>query len=77
MLFQDLRKKDVSSSFHGRDGVRDIQYNPSHYFNFAAALENGSVQVYMSNIVEFLGNCIQNARDIQFQPQNFFHLSYI
>ncbi|ELT99584.1 hypothetical protein CAPTEDRAFT_201741 [Capitella teleta] len=46
MKLFDLRKADVSSSFHGRDGVKDIQYNPSHYFTFAAALENGNIQIW-------------------------------
>lgn len=48
-FLQDLRKRDVSSSFYARDGVRDIQYNPAHYFTFAAALENGNIQVLSSS----------------------------
>ena len=46
MLCQDLRKREVSSTFFGNsESVRDVQFCPHHYFLFAAAYENGNIQV--------------------------------
>ena len=44
---QDLRKKGVASIFNkGKSGcVRDVQFSPFHYFQYAAAFENGNIQV--------------------------------
>ena len=43
---QDLRKETVATTFGGHmDSVRDVQFNPHHYFMFASAYENGNIQV--------------------------------
>ncbi|XP_077978398.1 GATOR2 complex protein WDR24-like isoform X2 [Glandiceps talaboti] len=43
----DLRKKELASTFYGKsESVRDIQFSPVQYFVFAAAFENGSVQLW-------------------------------
>lgn len=53
-MYKDLRKKGVSSEFNGRsDSVRDIQFNPHHYFQFIAAFDNGNVQVNTSKRILF------------------------
>ena len=37
-------------TFEGKaESVRDAQFNPVHQFDFAAAFENGTVQVISSN----------------------------
>ncbi|PVD30506.1 hypothetical protein C0Q70_09773 [Pomacea canaliculata] len=50
MMLHDLRKRQVSSIFTGRstESVRDIQFSPPNlgYFTFAAAYENGIVQIW-------------------------------
>lgn len=51
---KDLRKRQVSSIFTGRstESVRDIQFSPPNlgYFTFAAAYENGIVQVMLCSV---------------------------
>ena len=43
---QDLRKKEVGTSFNGKsESVRDVLFSPFNYFMFAAAYENGNIQV--------------------------------
>ena len=45
-IFQDLRKKEVGTTFNGKsESVRDVLFSPFNYFVFAAAHENGNVQV--------------------------------
>ena len=44
--FQDIRQRTVASTFRGSpESVRDVQFSPHLYFQFAAAIENGKVQV--------------------------------
>lgn len=58
---QDVRRKQVSVVFVGRssESVRDIQFSPPNlnYFTFAAAYENGIVQVRLSCTFSFKGFC--------------------
>ncbi|CAH1788742.1 unnamed protein product, partial [Owenia fusiformis] len=47
MKLFDLKKKEVCTTFSGRsESVRDVTFNPHHYFQFAAAFENGNVQIW-------------------------------
>ncbi|KAK7109667.1 GATOR2 complex protein WDR24-like isoform X2 [Littorina saxatilis] len=50
MKLHDLRRKQVTLTFMGRssESVRDIQFCPANlgYFSFAAAYENGIVQIW-------------------------------
>ncbi|XP_064614643.1 LOW QUALITY PROTEIN: GATOR2 complex protein WDR24-like [Liolophura sinensis] len=43
----DVKRKEVSMSFNSNsESVRDVQFNPHHYFLFAAAYENGNVKIW-------------------------------
>lgn len=45
----DLREKKSRLTFSGRaDAVRDVQFNAGNAVEFAAAFDNGTVQVYIS-----------------------------
>ncbi|XP_013392028.1 GATOR complex protein WDR24 [Lingula anatina] len=47
MKLFDLRKKEVNCTFSGQsESVRDVQFCPHHYFQFAAAYENGNLQLW-------------------------------
>ncbi|XP_070565824.1 GATOR2 complex protein WDR24-like isoform X2 [Ptychodera flava] len=47
MKLFDLRKKEVSNTFTGKsESVRDVQFSPHQYFCFAAAFENGNMQLW-------------------------------
>ncbi len=39
------------------ESVRDVQFCPHHYFNFAAAYENGNIQV--SDIMIYV-HCVEH-----------------
>ena len=54
-LLQDLRKKEVGTTFNGKsESVRDVLFSPFNYFMFAAAHENGNVQVVFHVEIGFL-----------------------
>ena len=51
ILYQDLRTKQCEMSFQGStDSVRDVQFSPHQYFNFAATSDNGNIQVRKGSI---------------------------
>ncbi|KAI0215772.1 GATOR complex protein WDR24 [Lamellibrachia satsuma] len=55
MKLFDLRKETVATTFGGHmDSVRDVQFNPHHYFMFASAYENGNIQVSPRNASTYL-----------------------
>lgn len=46
MKIFDLRLKKEAHSFDSYgNGVRNVQFNPSNHFQFAASFDNGNVQV--------------------------------
>ncbi|XP_074659369.1 GATOR2 complex protein WDR24-like isoform X2 [Tubulanus polymorphus] len=47
MKLFDLRKKEVNLTFSGlSESVRDVQFSPHFFFSFAAAFDNGNVQIW-------------------------------
>jgi len=47
MKLFDLRQRNVVTTFKGlSESVRDVQFSPHLYFTFAAAIENGNVQIW-------------------------------
>ncbi|XP_077864597.1 GATOR2 complex protein WDR24 [Saccoglossus kowalevskii] len=47
MKIFDLRKKEATITFNGQsESVRDVQFMQFQYFSFAAAFENGNIQLW-------------------------------